>query len=389
MRIVLTVGVILGGLTTSLAAQVHIETGGGQGHLDQLSPSSLTAFGGGAGATIGSSRIELAANAENRFGLGSTGLASGHWFYEFAAPGWHIELGPEATIAHDIAAPWSSAFSGHLAAERTVGGLSLRADWQQGVAHIGAASRSWHRPMLGADVRAGQWQLGAAWQSTSAADTNTSQGTTADSGGSAPPPRTGGYDIQDVSAHLGWRYGALSLTARAGRRFGVSVQPQTWWDGRASLRLTPLMSLTASSGRLASDLLLGLRGGQYTTLGLRLDLLQRPIVRDRAAATTPLAQVVRESADSIHLLFTMPPDTRTAAIASDLTDWHPVNLARSDDGRWEVTLVAKAGVYRVNIRTDNGPWRAPPGLPSTDDGFGAKVGLLVLSGSESRRFGGG
>ena len=323
---------MIGTLATPLAAQLHVETGGGQGRLDQLSPSSLTAFGGGAGASLGSSRIELAANAENRFGLGATGLASGHWFYQFAAPGWHFELGPEGTIAHDIAAPWSRELSGHLSAERSIGVLSFRGEWQQGVARIGTVSRSWYRPTLGAEVRTDQWQVSAAWQSTSAADTSTSSLAV----DSAAPPRSGGYMVQDLSAHLGWHNGALSMSARAGRRFGVSVLPQTWWDGQVSLRITPLMSLTARTGRLASDLLLGLRGGEYTTFGLRLDLLQRQPARDHGISTAALAQVVRESATSVRLIFTMPAATRTAAIASDLTDWQPVSLARNDDGRWEV-----------------------------------------------------
>jgi hypothetical protein len=74
----------------------------------------------------------------------------------------------------------------------------------------------------------------------------------------------------------------------------------------------------------------------------------------------------------------LPPGTRRATLASDLTEWHATDLTRSDDGRWEIVLHAAAGVYRLNISTDGGPWRAPIGFPVTDDGFGTKAGLLVL-----------
>jgi hypothetical protein len=74
----------------------------------------------------------------------------------------------------------------------------------------------------------------------------------------------------------------------------------------------------------------------------------------------------------------MPPGTRQVTLVSDLTEWRPVSLTRNEDGRWEVVLPAGAGVYRVNVSTNGGAWHVPPGLPATDDGFGAKVGLLVL-----------
>ncbi len=280
MRRTFAVICILSGLTTPLAAQLHVETGGGQGRLDQLSPSSLTALGGGAAAAFGANRIELTGNAENRFGLGATGLATGHWFYQFTPLGWQLELGPEATIAHDIGTPWAREFSGHLVAERTFGPLALRAEWQQGVVQTGDLSRSWRRPALGVEFRSVHWQLGTGWRSTSAADT--SDASTRISNDSGPAPQHGGYNFQEISAHLGWRAGLFSASARAGRRFGFSVQPETWWEGQAAFEVTPFVSLTAKTGHLASDVLLGLRGGQYTTLGLRLDLLRRPAGRDLA-----------------------------------------------------------------------------------------------------------
>ena len=184
-------------------------------------------------------------------------------------------------------------------------------------------------------------------------------------------------DIQDLGVRMTWSAGPLSLSARVGRRFGLNILPQTWWDGHAALHLTPIMSVTMRTGRLASDALLGLRGGQYTTLGLQLDLLQHARPADRHVAFAP-AEFLRESPATVHLFFVLPPGTRRATLLSDLTEWQAIDLTRSDDGRWEIVLHANAGVYRLNISTDGGPWRAPTGLPVTDDGFGTKAGLLVL-----------
>ena len=54
------------------------------------------------------------------------------------------------------------------------------------------------------------------------------------------------------------------------------------------------------------------------------------------------------------------------------------STTRLADGRWEAWLDATPGLYRVNLRLDDGPWLAPPGMPSVDDDFGGRVGLLAL-----------
>ncbi|MHB1223243.1 MAG: glycogen-binding domain-containing protein, partial [Gemmatimonadaceae bacterium] len=78
------------------------------------------------------------------------------------------------------------------------------------------------------------------------------------------------------------------------------------------------------------------------------------------------------------LRFTLPA-ARSAGLLGDFTGWTAVPLERGADGRWAVTLALGPGVHRVNLRTDDGPWRAPPGLTAVDDGFGGQVGLLVVS----------
>src|SRR5690606_30592102 len=72
------------------------------------------------------------------------------------------------------------------------------------------------------------------------------------------------------------------------------------------------------------------------------------------------------------------PGARSASVMGDFTAWEPVPLTRGEDGSWHITVALEPGVHRVNLRTDDGEWRAPPGLTAVDDGFGGEVGLLVV-----------
>ena len=365
--------------TSPVAGQLRVETGGGQAHLDQMPASSLTALGGSFDALLGHARIEFAGNADDHIGLGVAGAMSAGLHYRLAPSGWTIEIGPATAVARGIGEQWAGTLGADLRVERTLGRVTASGSWQQGFARSGSRQSAWRRPGLGADASFGAFHLAASWQGTMIQDS-----VLGDQVFFAPIAeqldtmyRARVRDIQDVAVRMAWASSVLSLSARVGRRFGATLVPQTWWEGNAALHLTPVMSLTMRTGHLASDVLLALRGGQYTTLGLQLDLLQRthPAIRHPAFAPS---EIVRESPTLVHLLFVLPPGTRRAVLAGDPTEWRPTELSRTDDGRWEAVIRATAGVYRINLRTDDGPWRVPPGLPATDDGFGSRVGLLVL-----------
>ena len=365
---------------TALPAQLRVETGGGQAHLDQLPASSLTALGGSLDALFGQTHLQFSGQAEDHIGLGTAGIMSGGLHYRFTPGAWRVEVGPVSDLARDVGQSWTGTLAGEVRAERESGRFSVRGGWQQGVALMGSQTRSWFRPSLGADLRFGALQVGALWQMAALHDSilhtsgfvNLAPGALMDSMYHAQI-----REIHDLGMQMAWSAGPFSLSGRVGRRFGLNILPETWWDGRAVLHLTPIMALTVRAGRLASDALLQLRGGQYATLGLQLDLLQRarPTLRP---ADLPPVEFLRESPSTVQISFVLPPGTRHAALEGDLTEWKSVELARGDDGRWQLSVRAPAGVYRLNIRTDGGPWRAPQGLPITEDGFGTSVGLLVV-----------
>jgi hypothetical protein len=365
--------------TTPLAAQVRLETGGGQAQLDQLPNSSVTAFGGSVDALLGRTSFAVAGTANDHMGLGTAGTMRAGLLYHFTPGGWTILVGPVSQVARDIGLPWAGTLAAEVRAERRFGPLLAHAGWDEGVARVGSQRSIWRRPSFGADFHVGGASFSASWEGTVVQDSIVR----ANVFFVAEPTQNDTFyqsrvrDIHDVAVRFAWESGMLSLNGRVGRRFGVGVAPQDWYEGHAALHLTQLVSLTVRAGRLASDALLGLRGGQFTTLGLQVDFLQRTPEREHHG-NTPLAEVVRESPGTVHLYFMLPMSTRRATIASDLTEWQGVELLRTDDGRWEVVLAANAGVHRLNIKADNGSWQAPPGLPVADDGFGAKVGLLIL-----------
>jgi hypothetical protein len=62
----------------------------------------------------------------------------------------------------------------------------------------------------------------------------------------------------------------------------------------------------------------------------------------------------------------------------DFTDWQATPLTPLGGGRWTLPLVLKPGVHHLNVRFDVGPWLVPSGAFAVDDGFGGRVGLVVV-----------
>jgi len=62
----------------------------------------------------------------------------------------------------------------------------------------------------------------------------------------------------------------------------------------------------------------------------------------------------------------------------DFTAWQPSALVLDAGGWWSATLSIPAGVHRMNIRIDGGPWVVPPGVTSVDDEFSGVVGILAV-----------
>lgn len=166
----------------------------------------------------------------------------------------------------------------------------------------------------------------------------------------------------DVTAYLGWRDSPVA-----------GQDAVTWGGASGGVWLRRDLALVLSAGSYAPDLLQGLPGGDFLSVGIRFT----PQRRRTLVPEAPLPLVFsRDGGDAVAFRV---PDAGTVAVAGDWTGWEPVPLSRDANGRWRLPADLEPGVYRFNLLVDGTRWVVPEGVPSEDDGFGGTVGLLVIS----------
>lgn len=198
----------------------------------------------------------------------------------------------------------------------------------------------------------------------------------------------------DLTGTVRWSARFLELDGLLGARTwsqgggeGVYGQVDAW------IPIERRIALLLSAGRTPSDYVRGLLASKYVSLGVRLtpfagparpasaltDVLRREA---RPPAVTPAVTAPRlalATADGeIRTVRVRAPGARTIELAGDFTDWQPLPLLRVDGDTWEITLRVPAGTYRLDVRADGGPWRAPQGTRLEHDEFGGEVGILVV-----------
>lgn len=172
--------------------------------------------------------------------------------------------------------------------------------------------------------------------------------------------------------------GPVDLTAYGGVRrtpFPEVEDDESWAGISAALWLAPRIAVVASAGDYPSDILQGIPGGEYFSLGIRF-------TRERARPVPPEVPIPlifsRDRAESGGITFRVP-DANRVEIAGDWNDWTPTPLQRDAQGRWRLPPGVPPGVYRFNLFVDGARWVVPEDVPAMDDGFGGTVGLLVIS----------
>lgn len=171
--------------------------------------------------------------------------------------------------------------------------------------------------------------------------------------------------------------GPLDLTGYAGaRRSPFEDQDEDPWFGiSAAWWVRPDVAVVASGGRYGADLLQGIPGGEFVSVGIRVATRRaRPVPPE-----VPLPLIFSSDAANAGEIRFALPDAREVAVAGDWNDWTPTPLSRGADGRWILPPGVPPGVYRFNLVVDGARWVVPEGVPSIDDGFGGTVGLLVIS----------
>lgn len=180
----------------------------------------------------------------------------------------------------------------------------------------------------------------------------------------------------DVELRAGWSRSRLSVQGGIQRRLGTDGFQATGWHVEATGWLSSSLAVFGSSGRTLSRLTVDLPARRYATLGIRWVIASRP-ARPQPPEIIRTGLRVEAAADGVRLL--MPAaGAGQVELMGDFTQWEPVPMQLQQDGWWVLSRVLPAGLYRVNVRIDGGPWRVPPGLPSEDDGLGGRSGLLLI-----------
>jgi len=189
--------------------------------------------------------------------------------------------------------------------------------------------------------------------------------------------RVSGETFPEASLVLAFSEGPVDLSVYGGLRdFPVEgLETETWAGGSAAFWFRDDAAVIVSGGQYSSDILQGLPGGDFISVGIRLTARRdRPIPR---RVTTPIVYTVEHVRDEGITLEV--PDASRVEIAGDFNGWTLERLEQAPTGGWIVPATLEPGVYRFNLRVDGERWIVPEGVPEVDDGFGDRVGLLIIS----------
>lgn len=190
-----------------------------------------------------------------------------------------------------------------------------------------------------------------------------------------------GEAYRELDASFTVSRGPLDLAVYAGvREWPDDTGPfdERWVGAAAALWVSDRAALLVSGGRYGSDVLRGLPGGEFVSMGLRLTPRRsRPIP---IAAVAPIVYTPEEA--RLGSIGFEIDGARRVEIAGDWNGWQPTALAQDVPGRWLLPEDLEPGTYRFNVRVDGERWMVPEGFPTLDDGFGGTVGLLIVAESE-------
>jgi hypothetical protein len=179
----------------------------------------------------------------------------------------------------------------------------------------------------------------------------------------------GDFTYADVVATARLDVRHVLLSASAGTRSGYSGGGvRTWAEADAKIPLVATLSLVGAVGAAPTDVVRGLPGAHYISVGLHATF---------GMTTRPhplLADVVRRR----RTVEIREPRGSRVEVMGDFTDWRPVLCPEIAPGVFALAVPRAHGVYRIDVRVDGGPWTVPPGLTGVADDFGGEAGILVV-----------
>jgi hypothetical protein len=211
--------------------------------------------------------------------------------------------------------------------------------------------------------------------------------------GSATTTWRGQIRHLDLVGAIRWTGPRVELEARLGARPWAQdpegARTEAYGEITAVLPLGRWFAVSLGAGKFPSDPVRQILGATYLNAGFRLRAFGRSARTVPVHTTNVLAGrrvPTEESGPPLELegsadrrtIRVRAPDATSVEVMGDFTDWIPVRLERVAPAVWEVTLAVPAGIHRVNLRLNGGPWSAPGGTRVERTEFGGVVGIVVV-----------
>lgn len=357
--------------------QIALTTATGVTHLDGLTIRDAASVDGRVRVAFGSFRLDASATTVAHMGLGRATVTRSELNYGGRMGNWSGHLGPLLRSGGGLGERATLLIGAGGDVVRYFGRGSIGVRLEEGLAQIAQQHSQWGKRGVSGTFTFGNIGFGFSWQHATVRDSMLRDNVFFTITDPSPDTlfRRRVRSLRDISLSTAWGHRDLSFTAEAGQRVGDGMQTQIWWRAGATLEVAPMIALVANVSRTPPDLLLGLRGGRSTMLGLRLNFAEARTVAKRGRLTPIEAH--RESARRVRLVLVLDARDR-AEVIGDATGWTSVPLSRRPDGRWETLLVIAPGLSRFNVSIDGGPWTTPAGVPTLADEFGGRTFLVEL-----------
>ncbi|HEU5219028.1 MAG TPA: glycogen-binding domain-containing protein [Gemmatimonadales bacterium] len=187
-------------------------------------------------------------------------------------------------------------------------------------------------------------------------------------------------EYSDLGVTLGWSMARIRLSLGLEQRVGLKEFRATAWHAEATRALGTEAALFASTGRTLSALTSGLPARRYLSLGVRWAPGggRRSGLRPLLEAGGRSIRIVRDGTEAAARILLWSAGAATVEVMGDFSNWEPLTLSGAGAGWWLLPLKLAPGLYRLNVRYDGGRWETPAGLPSEDDEFNGRVGVLLI-----------
>jgi hypothetical protein len=191
--------------------------------------------------------------------------------------------------------------------------------------------------------------------------------------------RNGVTEYTELGSLATLRLSRYELGLSLARRLGGAAVRRTGWEVSATWWVAPSVGVVGATGHSLPQFGFTVPGARYGTLGLRLALGARSPTeqaRGSVAAAKAIGGPTLLVADRLLTIRSAP--ARRAEVMGDFTDWKAQPLIPRGGGRWIHPAALSPGVHHLNVRFDGGAWLVPSGAVAMDDGFGGRVGLVVV-----------